>query len=207
MIKNILFDMGGVVFRQNTQEACRRFGAMGIDTDRYMGEYGQKEFFLDLETGKIDADEFCRQMARVTGKGHISYDEAEYCWLGFIENVPDENLRHLQELRKSYRLGLLSNTNPFIMGYTRSKRFSHDGRPITDFFDDFYCSYEMRVCKPSAEIYLNTLEKGGINPNETIFVDDSMKNIEAAQAVGIHGLHVPSNGDWMKPLSEMLKQL
>lgn len=44
MIKNLLFDMGGVIFRQNSEEAYRRFRAMGVNTDDYMGEYGQKGF-------------------------------------------------------------------------------------------------------------------------------------------------------------------
>lgn len=44
MIKNILFDMGGVIFRQNSEEAYRRFRSMGVNTDDYMGEYGQKGF-------------------------------------------------------------------------------------------------------------------------------------------------------------------
>lgn len=44
MIKNILFDMGGVIFRQNSEEAFRRFREAGVNTDEYMGEYGQKAF-------------------------------------------------------------------------------------------------------------------------------------------------------------------
>ena len=67
MIKNILFDMGGVIFRQNSEEAFRRFREAGVNTDEYMGEYGQKGFFLDVETGKIDASEFCRRMAEAAG--------------------------------------------------------------------------------------------------------------------------------------------
>ena len=72
MIKNILFDMGGVVFVQDTPEAFRRFRAMGIDTDYYMGAYGQKDFFLELEEGKIDADEFCLRMAKATERPSVS---------------------------------------------------------------------------------------------------------------------------------------
>lgn len=50
MIKNLLFDMGGVVFRQNSEEAYRRFREAGIDPAKYMGYYGQKDFFLDVST-------------------------------------------------------------------------------------------------------------------------------------------------------------
>ncbi len=207
MIKNILFDMGGVVFHQNTAEACRRFQAIGLDTDIYMGEYGQKDFFLDLETGKIDTDEFCRKLAEVTERESISYDEAEHCWLGFIKDVPVKGLHQLLELRKTYHIGLLSNTNPFIMGYTRSNRFCAEGNPITHYLDSFFCSYEMQVCKPNAEIYTKTLKMGGFKPEETLFVDDSITNIKAAEVAGIHGLHVNANEDWLAPLIEKLKTL
>ena len=50
MIKNILFDMGGVIFRQNSEEAFRRFREAGVNTDEYMGEYGQQGVFLDVVT-------------------------------------------------------------------------------------------------------------------------------------------------------------
>ena len=73
MIKNILFDMGGVIFLQDTAEAFRRFRKAGINPDVYMGEYGQKDFFLDIETGRIDTGEFCRRMAAALGRDSVSY--------------------------------------------------------------------------------------------------------------------------------------
>ena len=87
MIRNILFDMGGVIFRQTTKEAVRRFAEAGIDTAKYMGEHGQKGFFLDIETGRIDTDEFCRRMAEESHRESVTYEEAEYCWLGFVGEV------------------------------------------------------------------------------------------------------------------------
>lgn len=207
MIRNILFDMGGVVFHQDTAEACQRFKSIGLDTDYYMGEYGQKDFFLDLETGKINTKEFCNKLAQVIGKDSVSYEEAEYCWLGFIKDVPLNNLHYLLKLKEKYHTGLLSNTNPFIMGYTRSERFCSEKKPTTHYLDSFFCSYEMHVCKPDKEIYLKTLETGNLKAEETIFVDDSLQNIEAARAIGIHGLHVKSNEDWFTSLSQLLNQL
>lgn len=199
--------MGGVVFHQNTAEACLRFQAIGINTDFYMGEYGQKDFFLELETGKIGTEEFCRKLAKVTGKDSLSYDEVEHCWLGFIKDVPLKGLHDLLKLRNHYHIGLLSNTNPFIMGYTRSSRFCSEEKPITHFFDSFFCSYEMGVCKPNAEIFLKTLNMGNFKPEETLFVDDSIVNVKAAEEVNINGLHVIANSDWLEPLTERLKQL
>lgn len=204
MIKNIIFDMGGVIFRQNTEEAFRRFQALGINTDYYMGAYGQKDFFLDVETGDIDAATFCRKMAEATGRELVSYEEAQHAWLGFMRDVPVERLHNLLELRKHYRLCLLSNTNPFIMDYMRSPRFSADGLPITHYFDALYCSYEMHAYKPNADIFKQALAAGGMKAEECIFVDDSVKNTDAARALGFCVLHVKPDEDWMEQLAQML---
>ena len=98
MIKNIYFDMGGVIFDQNTEEAFRRFRSLGIDTDYYMGVYGQRDFFLDLETGRIDADTFCQRVGEVVGHA-VSREQARDCWLGFFDGVPVERLDDLVTLR------------------------------------------------------------------------------------------------------------
>lgn len=206
MLKNILFDMGGVVFRQNSEEAFRRFREAGIDPVRYMGDYGQKDFFLDVETGRIDADEFCRRMAQAAGRERVEWREAQYCWLGFIRDVPVGRLRRLSELRKDYHVCLLSNTNPFMMEFTRSDRFSAEGKPITEYFDTLFCSYEMGVCKPDPEIFLKALAADGMRAEETVFVDDSLKNIRAAEALGIRGLHVAPDEDWGDGLTELLQR-
>ena len=207
MIKNLLFDMGGVIFCQDTDEAFRRFRQAGVDPNYYLGEYGQKDFFLDVETGAIDAYEFCHKMALVAGRDSISFDEAQQCWLGFLVDVPVEPLLELNRLRNKYHVCLLSNTNPFIMDYMRSERFCTLNRPITDFFDTLFCSYEMRAYKPNPEIFLKALAADGMIAEECLFIDDSLKNVQAAQAVGIHGLHVAHNQDWRQPLAEAIAAL
>lgn len=196
MIKNILFDMGGVIFTQDTEQAFERFRNAGIDVDRYMGQYGQQDFFLDLELGKIGKEEFCRRMAEATGRDHISLEEAAYCWEGFFKGTEVEKLHTLTELRKNYHLGLLSNTNPFMMELTDSPRLSAEGRPISEYFDSMFLSYEMGLYKPDREIFLEALRRDNMRPEETLFIDDSLKNIEGAEAVGIHTLHIPTNAKW-----------
>jgi len=205
MIKNLIFDMGGVVFRQNSEKAYRRFREAGIDPSKYMGDYGQRGFFLDVETGKIDAEEFCRKMAEATGRDSVSFNEAQYCWLGFVKDVPVERLHALLDLRRNYHVCLLTNTNPFIMAWTRSNDFSTDRLPISHYFDSVFCSYEMKAYKPSQEIFKKAFEKDGMSPKETIFVDDSEVNIRAAEALGIHGLHVKPDAEWHDDLTKRIQ--
>lgn len=198
--------MGGVIFRQDSEEAFRRFREVGLDPEKYMGAFGQKEFFLDVENGKIDADTFCRKMAEASGREHVSWEEAQHCWLGFLKEVPVERLHYLLELKKHYHVCLLSNTNPFMMSFTRSSKFSPDGKPISFYFDTLFCSYEMKAYKPDSEIFIKALDTDKMIADETLFLDDSMKNIVAAQRLGIQTLYVKTNEDWRDRLTLVLQQ-
>ena len=198
--------MGGVIFRQDSEEAFRRFREAGLDPEKYMGAFGQKEFFLDVENGKIDADTFCRKMAEASGREHVSWEEAQHCWLGFLKDVPVERLHYLLELKKHYHVCLLSNTNPFMMSFTRSSKFSSDGKPISFYFDTLFCSYEMKAYKPDSEIFIKALDTDKMIADETLFLDDSMKNIVAAQRLGIQTLYVKTNEDWRDRLKLVLQQ-
>ena len=203
MIKTILFDMGGVIFLQSTEEAFRRFTEIGIDANEYLGDYGQKGIFLDLENGKIDDETFRRELSKLAGKD-LTWEEVQHCWLGFLKRVPKERLENLNKLRSKYRVCLASNTNPFIMAYTRSNEFSGDGHGIGEYFDYLYCSYEMGECKPDEAFFRKILVAENVLPEEVIFVDDSKKNIEAAEKLGIHCLWVAPDSDWMPKLETML---
>lgn len=198
--------MGGVIFRQDSEEAFRRFREAGLDPEKYMGAFGQKEFFLDVENGKIDADTFCRKMAEASGREHVSWEEAQHCWLGFLRYVPVERLHYLLELKKHYHVCLLSNTNPFMMSFTRSSKFSSDGKPISFYFDTLFCSYEMKAYKPDCEIFIKALDTDKMIADETLFLDDSMKNIVAAQRLGLQTLYVKTNEDWRDRLTLVLQQ-
>ena len=198
--------MGGVIFRQDSEEAFRRFREVGLDPEKYMGAFGQKEFFLDVENGKIDADTFCRKMAEASGREHVSWEEAQHCWLGFLRDVPVERLHYLLELKKHYHVCLLSNTNPFMMSFTRSSKFSSGGKPISFYFDTLFCSYEMKAYKPDSEIFIKALDTDKMIADETLFLDDSMKNIVAAQRLGLQTLYVKTNEDWRDRLTLFLQQ-
>lgn len=205
MIKTILFDMGGVLFRQNTRKAIGRFAAIGLDTDEYIGKYGQKGFMRDCEMGNISEQEFCARLSAACGTRPISHRVALDCWLGFIDDVPYENLKELERLRKHYRLGLASNTNPFVMEYMDSPAISPDGKGISSYFDALYCSYLLHLYKPSEEYFQEILRRENLRPEEILFIDDSEANINGAKALGINTLHVPSNENWIPMLYNWLE--
>lgn len=204
MIKNIIFDFGGVLTTIDTNEALRRFSALGIaDPTEYINSYCQHGPFFALENGDITADEFCKELGKICGR-EISYEQAKHAWCGFIVDVQTELLKYLQQLRPQYTLGVLSNTNPFIQSWARTPQFTQEGKSLDDYFDRLFLSYLMKCSKPGEAIYRKMLLDGNMRAEETLFVDDSDKNIEAARELGIKTLKVMNGEDWRSALEKAL---
>ena len=206
MIKDIVFDFGGVLTTIDTERALQRFRDLGVEEpEQYINSYCQKGPFFELENGDIDDEEFCRRLGQICNR-EITFEQAKEAWLGFLVEIHTTLLEHLQTLRGSYRLSVLSNTNPFIQSWALTKDFTPVGKSLADYFDMLFFSYRMHCSKPSREIYCKMLADGGMRAEETLFVDDSTKNIEAAREVGIRTLLVENGEDWREKLSNALAQ-
>ena len=204
MIKDIVFDFGGVLTTIDTERALAKFRNLGVEQpERFINSYCQKGPFFELENGDIDADMFCRKLSEICGRD-ITYKQAEEAWLGFLVEIHEEWLEWLQSLRGKYRLSVLSNTNPFIQGWAQTKEFTPCGKSLADYFDAQFFSYRMNCSKPSEEIYRKMLAQGTMKANETLFVDDGQKNIDTAARLGIKTLKVENGEDWRAALEKVL---
>lgn len=215
MIKNIIFDFGGVIMTLNHPCAIERFAHLGLkDAAQRLDPYTQGGIFGDAEIGKISDEEFRVQLSAMCGR-ELTWQECQWGWLGYCGGVPARNIEILKRLRsEGYRLVLLSNTNPFMMAWAQSNDFSRqldsehpDGLPVGAYFDACYVSYEVGAMKPDARFFTHVLEHENLVPEETIFMDDGAKNVEAAKALGLHTMQ-PANGeDWTGKLMAVLAQI
>ncbi len=204
MIKDIVFDFGGVLTEIDADKALQRFGEIGVPRpEEYINSYQQKGPFFSLENGDITAEEFCEELEKICNRS-ISYEDAKYAWMGFIVKVQSEFMEFLQQLRPRYRLSVLSNTNPFLQGWARSNEFTAEGKSLDDYFDQLFLSYKMNCSKPDEEIYRKMLLEGNMKAEETLFLDDSAKNIATAQRLGIKVLQVGNGEDWREALGKVL---
>lgn len=204
MIKNIVFDFGGVLTTIDTQRALDRFRNLGVkEPEQYINSYCQKGPFFELENGDIDAQEFCNRLSDICGR-EITYQQTKDAWMGFLIEIHEEWLDYLQTIRSRYRLAVLSNTNPFIQSWAQTAEFTSAGKSLADYFDSQFFSYRMHCSKPNEEIYLKMLEEGAMKAEETLFVDDGARNIEAAARVGIKTLKVENGEDWRNALEKVL---
>lgn len=206
MIKDIVFDFGGVLVEIDTEKAKRTFAKIGIaEPERYLNSYKQEGAFYALENGDITAEEFIKELAPLCGR-EITYQEAYEAWMSFVVRVNIEYLDTLQSLRPRYRLSVLSNTNPFLQGWARSSNFTAEGKRLDDYFEKLFLSYKMNCSKPGEEIYRKMLLEGGMKAEETLFIDDGEKNIEAARRLGINVLKVNNGEDWRPELEKYLAE-
>ncbi len=205
-IKKIAFDFGGVIIRQNQQQAVERFKQIGLlDAEERLGAYTQQGIFGQLEEGKITAEDFRWQLSLLIGRA-VTIEDCSYAWRGYCDGLPQRNLEALQRLRREgYGLSILSNTNPFMMGWALSKDFDGNGNSLADYVDALYLSYQMKVMKPSAEIFHRVLEAEDVLPEELLFVDDSSHNISAAQQLGIATFQPVNGEDWTEELFQLLR--
>ena len=185
-IKNIVFDLGGVIITLERDEAVKRFKEAGLtNADELLSAYHQKGIFLELEEGKLSKEEFYEAVRKEAGK-FISDEAIDYGWMGFLKEIPQEKLTMLENLKKKgYRLYLLSNTNPVVMDWAHSPAFSPQGKSIDDFFDKLYLSYEIGITKPNPEIFRYMINDSGMVPSETLFIDDGIANVEAGKKIGM----------------------
>lgn len=205
VIKNIVFDLGGVIMTLDPAEALRRFKALGLsDAERYLDAYTQSGIFGNLEEGKITAEDFRSKLSSLTGH-ELTFDECKHAWLGYRKDVPQRNLDLLKELRtKGYRLILLSNTNPFMMDWALSSEFDGKGSSLNDYFDALYLSYRLGIMKPALDFFRQVLDNENILPEETLFVDDGPRNVEAAGKLGFMTMCPDNGSDWTGELRSLL---
>jgi putative hydrolase of the HAD superfamily len=191
-IKNILFDLGGVIVDINRAAAINKFKEIGVgNIEEYLDPYRQKGIFHKIEDGSISREDFYEEIFKLAGK-RIDTKEIDQGWFDFLLPVEQDKLDFILELRKRYKVLLLSNTNDIVMSWARSEKFSPAGKPLDFYFDEMYLSFELKCMKPDPDIFHKMIDLSGINPAETLFIDDSKANIDAGNALGFKTF-------WFKP--------
>lgn len=196
-ITHVVFDLGGVVFRLDKMVAIKRFQEIGVaNVEQFLDDYAQKGIFGDLEAGTLTAEQYRDELSRIVGK-QLTMEQLEYAWTGYAAELYQRTFDALLRLRREgFPVALLSNTNPFMMRWARSSAFDGNGHGLDYYFNRLYLSYEMRMMKPSPEIFLAMIEGEQTTPDNILFIDDSARNCQAAAALGINTLNPENGGDW-----------
>jgi putative hydrolase of the HAD superfamily len=186
MIKNIIFDFGGVFINLDTDAVSRGLNSYGLiapgaDLLSLSEEY---------EKGEVDSKTFLRRVQQsIPGS---QQEDIRQIWNRTIADFPLRRLDFLIKLKElgRYRMFLLSNTNALHIEQVRENM----GRDIYDrfrgCFEAFYLSHEIGMRKPDPKIFSFVLNKNGLKPEQTLFIDDTKEHVESAAGLGINTWHL-----------------
>ena len=188
-IKNVVFDLGGVLINLDFDNCLNAFRKAGFrDIEKQACQFRGKGFFSQIELGEISPEEFRKAIRKEVSEA-LSDHEIDDMWNLMLLDIPREKLDLLLKLREHYMVYLLSNTNRIHWDYACEQMFCYRGFRVNDFFEDIFLSFEMHKAKPEKDIYEQMMKEANILPEETFFIDDSAINCQAAISLGIQSYH------------------
>ena len=190
-IDNIIFDLGGVILTLDMPAAEKKFTDLGVKNYNELFRSGNvSSFFKDYEIGAIDNATFLSSLRGLAGLP-LSDEVLINAWNAMLGIFPEDRIRLLQQLKSKYRLFLFSNTNALHMDTIRKMYAgTFDNAYFDDLFEKAYYSHTLGMRKPDTVSFERIIEEKGLNPARTLFVDDSLPNIEGARSAGLQGVHI-----------------
>ena len=190
-IRNVILDLGGVILDLDVEATIKAFMDMGFpplkSTDIILSKY---PFFNDYETGKISSEVFIEHVAESSGNKYPR-EQIMAAWNAMIKGYREENIKLLLDLKKKYRLFLLSNTNALHeIHYNNQLEEQHGIANLDRIFEKVYYSHSLNLRKPNREIFEYVLNDAGIDPEESLYVDDTKVHVDAALELGIKAHHL-----------------
>jgi putative hydrolase of the HAD superfamily len=191
MISTIIFDLGNVLVFGNYEKAGKRFSELnGRPLEENMEIMASHNEYMK---GRVSSQDFAKRYMK---KLSIPVSEQEffriYCDV-FSLNIELFDL--IKKLKKRFKLAILSNAEPTTTAFLE-KKFSG----LFQLFGHKIYSYNLRRLKPEKEIFEKALEITESRPEETIFIDDRLENVEAAKELGIKGI-------WYTDFQELKEEL
>jgi putative hydrolase of the HAD superfamily len=189
-IKNIIFDLGGVILNIDIKRTEDALKELGVDNFyEYMTQFQINSFFREYEMGKIDDAEFIRSIQSLSAK-ELPEEAAINAWNALLLDFPQERIELLKKLKEKYRLFLLSNTNAIHHRQFQQQLYLQTGSYLEDLFEKTYYSHTVKLRKPDVAIFQLVINENKLNPAETLFVDDTEENMSGAKAAGLQVLHL-----------------
>lgn len=191
MIKAIVFDIGGVLIGLDLARCIRAYeDILGFyRITELLDPYHQKGIYGEMEAGRITGEEF-RTLVLAESKPGSKPTDVDRCMGALLTGMTQDTVDTVKELATRYPLYLLSNNNPIAMPIITGMFRENGIGPET--FKGQFISSEMRLLKPSREIYEATIEGIGLPAEEILFIDDNEANVMAAREAGLQArLFVP----------------
>ncbi len=190
-IKNLIFDLGGVLLDIDYNKTSDAFKTLGVHQfDELYSQTGANHLFEQLETGKISEDDFYTAIQRYCNPS-TTKEQLTAAWNAILLNFRIKSLHCLNGLKEKYNIYLLSNTNSIhLKAFDKIFEEEIGKASLDDYFIKAYYSHKIHLRKPYPSTYQFVLDDAGIYAKETLFIDDSIVNIEGAKEAGLEVHHL-----------------
>jgi len=185
-IKNIVFDLGNVLLNLDFDASIQAFLKLGLQKDVLDRQQVYSDpVFYELEVGLIKPGEFRDRIRQLLKNMGLTDQQINEAWSAMILDVPGKRIEMLKKLRENYQVYLFSNTNQIHISKLQTEFRKQHQIEFPSLFTKVFYSFEIHERKPDLISYQKLIELAGINPSETLFIDDLEKNITAAQKAGL----------------------
>jgi putative hydrolase of the HAD superfamily len=186
-IKNIIFDLGGVIINIDNSLLIQAFSEIGLPNfEAFFYKEEHRNLFDDFEKGMISSQIFRNELKLHCRQG-TSDDEIDAAWNSMLLDIPKERLELLVQIKKTYRIFLLSNTNEIHMRFINNYLVERFGMAdFKEIFEKVYYSFEVNMQKPDAKIFELVIDQNNLEKEETLFIDDTLQHIEGANKQELH---------------------
>ena len=192
MIKAVIFDLGGVLIGLDKARCIRAFKELaGFERiEEFLDTSHQRGMIGDLEAGRISVAEFFAECRKYCRPG-VTDADIRRCFHALLNPIEPETVALLRQLAQTHELYILTNNSAVTMEKTYEDA-RKAGIDLQKTFRHIFVSQDLKMLKPSLEIFAYVIRAIGLPPEELLYVDDSPRNVEAARAAGMNALyHVP----------------
>ncbi len=190
-IKNIIFDLGGVILDIDETIVYKELEKMGIKTSELAHSKEFIEIMSKFDTGIYTAPTFRKRMKALLGLEKMTDEKFDSIWNAMLLDIPRERVEAIEKVKKHYKIFLMSNTNVIHYDlYVRDLQLRFGYNEFDELFDKSYFSFAEHLEKPDPRFFELILDHEGLLPEETLFIDDTEKNINIAKSLGINTYHI-----------------
>ncbi len=190
-IKNIIFDLGGVILDIDENVVYKELEKMGINTTELAHSKEFIEIMSKFDTGIYTAPTFRKKMKSLLGLEKMTDQKFDSIWNAMLLDIPRERIEAIEKVKKHYKIFLMSNSNVIHYDlYVRDLQLRFGYNEFDELFNKSYFSFAEHLEKPDPRFFELILDHEGLLPEETLFIDDTEKNIKVAKSLGINTYHI-----------------
>jgi glucose-1-phosphatase len=189
--ETIIFDLGEVIIDLDSKRVIDQFQKYSDKSaEDIIRLISKSQDLIDYEVGKMTDVEFCQVVNELLSI-ELSQASFEAIWNSFLGIIKLDKLHLMLALKEKFNVLILSNTNAIHQSAFDRRVGEHiPSKTMADMVHTAYYSHELGLRKPDPHIYQKVIDLQNLNPAKTIFFDDRLENITAAQDSGIQAIQV-----------------